>query len=123
MSLMFAAEQAHTSVTSCDLWWSSYPAQSSKRVWIRLDIVVVVPPPHMAAYPVSTGFTVQTAAGLLAQRDLGAGYRNDCMLLSCIYLLTKAYLPDVARAARILVAFLVLVHPSLSHIPTALRVK
>ena len=69
-------------------------------------------------YPVTTGFVIQTAAGVLAEKDLGAGHRNDCtgMLLSLLYLLTKAYLPDAARVARFLVAYLVLVHSSLSNV-------
>ena len=75
------------------------------------------------AYPIRTGYSVPgTVAGVpttFSQMDLGQGEGNDCQILSALFLLTGAYLPDHARVARLLLAFLILVHPRLAHLDTA----
>ena len=75
-------------------------------------------------YPMATGLSVMTAAmGQLMEFDLGQGFRCDCMLLSVIFLLTGLYRPLEARVARIVMAFAVLAHPALAHLPFDQRIS
>ena len=53
-----------------------------------------------AQYFKRTGFVIQTVEGVLAEKDLGAGRRNDCMLLrlSMLYLRRTFPMLLVSRA-------------------------